>query len=311
MKPETIFKKYQSNLNLLIDNSLIDSNYFDLKDLYLCPVCLKKYDKLENEIPLTLEDAPQKSIGGSKKTLTCYKCNNYAGIKIDHHLVNRLNELDNAKFLPNSEVAVKTNIDGQNLNATLKIDANGVIKMQHMKVNNNPALLEKLMPDLKADTIIDLNFIKKKIIPDNLDYAVLKSAYILLFQHTGYKVILTSEYDIIRQQILQPEKRIIPENFFFFSEKPFMKDGVHFVCEKDLEIIIVIFTAKTDKSSRNFCVFLPMPNREYENTLKEIFEKKLKEEELRLSAFPENILTVDYIDDLERIKRLDNWFKSF
>lgn len=310
MKSLNIFDKYRNNLNLLIDSSLIPDKYHNSKNYYVCPICINKFDENEGETQLTLEDAPQKSIGGSKNTLTCKKCNNEAGFKIDHHLVNRLNDLDNSKFLPNTEILVKTNIDGEIFNAKLKIDDEGVMTIFHSKKNNNPKVLEENIVELKKGKIVDFNFITKNIIPDNLEYAVLKSAYIILFQHTGYKIILSDDYDIIRNQILNPENRLIPDNFFFFSQKPFMKDGVHFVCEKGLEIIVIIFTAHTNKSSRNFCVFLPLPNKNYEETLKSIFKKKEKIGKVTLQAFPENIETVNYLDDLERIKRLDNWIKN-
>lgn len=310
MKPSRIFEKYRDNINLLIDNSLINKKYINFKDHYVCPICLSPYEKADGENPLTLEDAPQKSIGGSKNTLTCKKCNNEAGIKIDHHLVNRLNELDNSKFLPNTTAQIKTNIDGEVLNATLIIDEKGIIKVSHSKKNNNPKLIEENVADLKADQIVDFNFVSKNIIPDNLDIAVLKSAYIILFQHTGYKIILDECYDFIRQQILNPEKRILPKNFYLLSSIPIFKDGVYFICETGLEIIMIVFTAKTDKSSRNFCVFLPIPNKDYDDTVEKIFERKRKQKDLRLSAFPEDISQLNYISDLERIQRLDNWFGS-
>lgn len=310
MSPNKIFEKYRENINLLIANSLIDRKFDHFKNNYVCPVCLKKYDKLESENPLTLEDAPQKSIGGSKNTLTCKKCNNEAGFKIDHHLVNKLNELDNTKFLPNSEFPIKTNIDGKIFNANLKIDESGVMKVTHSKKNNNPKFIDENISELKKDKIIDFTYVQKNIIPDNLDYAVLKSAYIILFQYTGYKIILSPEYDLIRNQILNPEKRVIPENFYFFSHEPYMNDGVHFVCSKNFESVLIVFTAKTDKSSRNFCVFLPLPKRDYALTLKKIFEIRKKTGEIKLEAFPHSILKVNYIEDLIRIRRLDNWINQ-
>lgn len=311
MKPITIFEKYRDNLNFLIENNLIDKKFHSFKNHYICPICLNPYNKIDEQTPLTLEDAPQKSVGGKKNTLTCKKCNNEAGTKIDHHLIHRLNELDNSKFLPNTEFPIKTNIDGRNFNATLKIDEHGRMRVFHSKKNNNPSLLDKHIPEMKKGKAIDFSFVKKNIIPDNLDYAVLKSAYIILFQYTGYKIILNQEFDIIRKQILNPESRIIPKNFYFFSHEPFMNDGVHFVCEKGMEIILVIFTAKTGKSSRNFCVFLPIPNKDYSNTLENIFEIKQEKGEIVLTAFPENIDAVNYLGDLERIQRLDNWFNTY
>lgn len=310
MKTDYIFNKYKNNLELLINNSLINDKYNDLKGFYICPICLTKYDEIEGKTPLTLEDAPQKSIGGSTNTLTCKKCNNDAGFKIDHHLVNRLIDIDNSKFLPNTEARIKTKINGVLYNATLKIDNKGIMKLFHSKKNNNPNTIEENISTLEKGKIVYFNFLRKKIIPDNLDYAVLKTAYILLFQYTGYKIILTDDYDIIRKQILEPENRLIPKNFFFFSEKPLYNEGVYFICEKGFEIIMVSFIAKTIQISRNFCVFLPIPNKNYNTTLKKIFDMKSKNGSVSLNAFPKNIKDVNYIDDIECIQKLENWLNN-
>ncbi|WP_394368459.1 HNH endonuclease [Adhaeribacter radiodurans] len=73
---------------------------------YICPICLIKFseealsEKVKNN--LTLEDAPPKSLGGSQIALTCKKCNNTCGHKVDFHLSVRLRELDERAFKPNT-----------------------------------------------------------------------------------------------------------------------------------------------------------------------------------------------------------------
>src|SRR5687767_11490489 len=108
-KRHIIFNKYKENLNFLVDNAFLNSD----KDVYICPICLKKHFDLNSDDPLTLEDAPPKSLGGTANTLTCKSCNNTAGYKIDFHLTERLRELDSAKFIPGTETPVKITIKGE------------------------------------------------------------------------------------------------------------------------------------------------------------------------------------------------------
>lgn len=54
-------------------------------------MCVYMPSELEDsENPLTLEDAPPKSLGGKAHVLTCKECNNKAGQKIDYHLTERM-----------------------------------------------------------------------------------------------------------------------------------------------------------------------------------------------------------------------------
>lgn len=314
MNPTTIFEKYVYNINLLLKNNLIDKKYNSFEDKYICPICLNSYESIEaNENnPLTLEDAPQKALGGKKHTLTCKKCNNEAGSNVDHHLINRLKELDNQSFSPNTSALIETFINGKKLNASIDIDNEGKIKLKHSNKDNNPKILNDEILKLNKGYVLDMNFRRKtEIVPDKLDIAVLKSAYIILFKHTGYHIILNESYDFIRHQILNPKERLLPKNFYFYSDVQVYKEGVYFVCENDCEIILVSFITRTQNRITNFCVFLPLPNKEYLSVIEKIFFKRKMNKEVRLKAFPNDISTVDYISDIKNISRLNNWINSF
>ncbi len=60
-KRQVIFDIYKDNLNLLIENGFVTR----VKDFYLCPICLRPNADIKSKDPLTLEDAPPKSLGGS------------------------------------------------------------------------------------------------------------------------------------------------------------------------------------------------------------------------------------------------------
>src|SRR5882724_8834404 len=99
IKREGIFKFYSDHLQLLAKENLADKIYLE-KRVYICPVCLSEFSSVNmDDNPLTLEDAPPKSLGGTANVLTCKRCNNTAGHKIDFHLTEKLRELDSQKFL--------------------------------------------------------------------------------------------------------------------------------------------------------------------------------------------------------------------
>lgn len=163
-----IFEKFKNNLNLLIDNSFINGK----RDNYLCPICLRPHKDINSDTPLTLEDAPPKSLGGSANTLTCKSCNNTAGHKIDFHLTERLREIDSGKFIPGTETPIKVNIDGETFQGKIIVEEDGTLKMYHSKKNNHPIKLEKTMTELKGGKIINMDFLKSRVIPENLECSV-------------------------------------------------------------------------------------------------------------------------------------------
>lgn len=304
-KRNRIYKKYVTNLNLLVDNNLISSK----KDHFICPLCLKEYSKsyIDKDDFLTLEDAPPKALGGKANILTCKKCNNEAGTKIDFHLAERFKELDNKMFLPNSEFKVRTKIDGVTLNTTLSIDDEGIMSIFHSLKNNNPTVLNEIMRKVGKDQLIDFNFLKTKVIPENLEYSILKTAYLILFEKTGYALILDECYDIVREQISDPSKRIYPENFWGHN-LPKLNPGLYFVMNKGLESVLVVFDLITDKNKRSFMASLPLANTDLVKIISKINEEIADKKEIQLDMFDGNI--DDYLSSLNSIKLLLNWVKK-
>ncbi|MBO4233269.1 hypothetical protein [Riemerella anatipestifer] len=297
-----IFKKYIKNINLLIDNKLLLSK----KDNYICPMCLKNYESMyiDESNFLTLEDAPPKSLGGKANTLTCKKCNNEAGKKIDFHLAERMKELDNKLFLPNTEFKALTKIDGVTLRTTISIDSEGKMSIFHSPKNNNPNILNPIMEKVGKDKIIDFNFLKSKVIPENLEYAILKTAFLILFQKTGYSLIIDKSYDLIREQISNPSKRIYPENFWGYNTNK-LKPGLYFVMNRGLECIMIVFDLISEKSKRSFTALLPLPNRDLEKVISNINSTISTSKEIKLQMFDGN--NDDYIFNLDSINKLLSW----
>jgi hypothetical protein len=303
---QRLFEKYVANRNLLIANGIINGE----RDVYLCPICQTKYTSIDGDNPLTLEDAPPKSLGGSANVLTCKSCNNSAGHNIDFHLAERLMEIDGATFLPGTETKVKVSVEGEIFNATIRVDGEGIMSMHHSNKNNHPKKLEEKMIGLRNGDIVDLNFLKTRVIPDNLEYALLKSAYILAFQKHGSSIIFDPCFDIARAQLLNPFERIYPENFWIIPPYPKDMEGVYFICDEGLESIFVLFNLYTGKSMRKIGVFLPCGVREISDVLNRIQQKFEDEREFVVNAYPLEQAGTNYLEDINEITSMLDWLNQ-
>lgn len=303
-KRQLIFDKYKTNLNLLIDNGFVNG----YKDFYLCPICLRPHNDLNTDDPLTLEDAPPKSLGGTANILTCKSCNNTAGHKIDFHLTERLREIDSAKFIPGTETIVKVNINGETFQGKITVAEDGTMTMFHSNKNNHPEKLEQTMQQLKGGNIVDMNFLKSRVIPENLEYALLKTGYIMTFEKFGYSLILDNCFDIVREQLKKPEERIYPDNFWFSPPYPKTMQGVYFICDKELECLVAMFNLDTGNTERMFGTLLPLPINAISDVITNLNTKfKNEGSEITFTLYPLEQNNMKYLDNIDELKAMTNW----
>lgn len=302
-KRQAIFEAYKDNLNLLIDNGFVTGD----KDFYLCPICLQHHADINSDDPLTLEDAPPKSLGGSANTLTCKSCNNTAGHKIDFHLTERLREIDSGKFIPGTETLVKVNIDGETFQGKITVAEDGTMTMFHSKKNNHPDKLDKTMEQVKGGNIINMDFLKSRVIPENLEYALLKTGYLMMFERFGYSLLLDNCFDIVRQQLKNPEERVYPEGFWFSPPYPKSMTGVYFICDKGLECFVAMFNLDTGNTERMFGTLLPLPIIDIATVIKNLNLKFEKEKEIKLTLYPLEQDEMKYLHDVPNLKAMYEW----
>jgi hypothetical protein len=292
---QTIFSIYVDNLNFLVENKFVDER----RNIYLCPICLEAHENLNQDNPLTLEDAPPKSLGGKPIILTCKKCNNTCGYEIDSHLTHRLRDLDKLKFLPNSSAEIKIQLDGHTIRGKLNTDQDNKQNLTFGLKNNNPKVLHEIMSNAVGKPV-EPYFIPGKVNEENLQFALLKTAYLMAFARFGYSLILDTSYDIVRQQILNPNKRIYPNNFWM-TNFPYEICDSYIVCNKGVESVISIFELNTGISQTRFAVILPTPKTNIHDAL-EILNQSTKEQPIMFELFPKekiNFLTEKaIIDDL-------------
>ena len=303
IKRQAIFDYYKSNLNFLIENDFLTGD----KDVYVCPICLKHHESINSNDPLILEDAPPKSLGGSANTLTCKSCNNTCGHKIDFHLTERLREIESAQLKPNTETKVKVKIDNQAFQGTLKVEEDGTLKMYHSHKNNHSVKLDETMETIEDGETINLEFLKSRVIPENLEYALLKTGYLLAFEKFGYSLIFDDCFAIVRDQLLNPETRIYPTGFWFSPPYPKELSGVYFICDKGIESLIAIFNLDTGLSERMFGTILPLSVIPVEEVIVNLHKKFGEARNTELTLYPLDNDEADYLFDLENIQAMHEW----
>ncbi len=309
-KRKRIFDKYVSQLKKLNENNLLPDFIKYKEDCYICPICLNNFSENDlkdvSENMLTLEDAPPKSLGGRATTLTCKTCNNRCGHEIDYHLTERLIEIDERAFLPNIKAKARFTHNGLKIQGELNVDSKGNITVIHDKKNNHPEKLEKYVKSTGKNDIVDIEFKPSRVDKHRLEVALLKTAYILAFEHYGYSLILSSPYNIIRKQLINPEAEIYPEGFWTKqgSFKP-EQEGVHLIASKGFEGFLAIFLLKTKSSENRFGVYLPVSERStYDNI------KRLKEQEAGFGLKMESYMMNDYFGEIGNMKLMVNFIKE-
>lgn len=311
-KRKIIFDKYSDNIIFLKSNAIIEIE-LDYDRTYICPICLAQFPEtaldqtIEN--PLSLEDAPPKSLGGKSNILTCKKCNNTSGHEVDKHLTERMKELDQHKFLPNLEFTAKFEIDGTIIQGKISIDENGTMTVYHLDKNNNPIKLQDYFKSAKKDKIINLQIDQKQINPINLQIALLKTGYLLAFEKYGYSLILDNSYQRLRHQLRNPLEIIYPLDFWFKAPLPKEIFGVPFIIENGMEAICSIFPLKTGASERVFGTIIPLTTKPIEEVISKFKERFKVQKEFSVAFDPMNG-KVDYLTNLDAIKKMKNWINN-
>ena len=312
-KRRAIFDRYADNLQLLVDIGVLTELSLKFDRTYICPICKDQFSvealKQSIENPLTLEDAPPKSLGGRANILTCKSCNNFCGQQIDYHLTERMRELDRSQFLPKTTFNAKFEYNGKIVQGTVRIEEDGAITAIHKQKTNDPSKLAIFIKSILPDSIINMTFLKTQVDPFKLQLALLKTGFLMAFSKYGYSFILNETYDRIRRQLRNPDERIYPTEFWFQPPYPREIYGVPFIIEKKLEAILPIFPLITSSSERPFATIIPLTDKPIEDIIKE-FKTRFKQTSHFEMAMDPLGPDVDYLTDVKAIVKMMDWIEK-
>ncbi|WP_315263943.1 hypothetical protein [Tannerella forsythia] len=304
-RKQALFNKFSNQLRLLKDNGLIS---FELKysKTYICPLCLNQFSETDldcskSENCLTEEDAPPASLGGSRIALTCKKCNSECGHKIDFHLNEFIQEEEKSEFVPGSIQKGTIFFNGCPITTQRISLGNGEFKLAHSEKQNNPKIFQKYIKSFKANKPIKFEPTRNRVNINKVNYALLKTNYIITFSKFGYIFLLDNRYDKIREQILNPDKEIIKYNLVA-THNTYLKDhiGTHYVLDMEIRSILNIFNLETKLTKKAFGVFLPIPA----ITIDQFVSEMEKRNCINKSKYDPSI---NLFDNLNEIKKIREW----
>ena len=306
----SIFMHYSTHLIFLKESGILK---IDLKfdRTYICPICLRQFSEADLDQglknPLTLEDAPPKSLGGKASVLTCRECNNTAGHHIDVHLTERMNELDHEAFLPGVIFSAQLKNDGKISGGKVSVSETGEITIRHDIKKNHPEKLKEYIAATVKDSPVEIIF-ETKTDPFRVQLALLKTGFLLTFVKFGYSFILNESYNRVRDQLRNPKHDIYPTDFWFQSDALANHYGVPFIIEPGIEAIFPIFALKTKFSERPFGTVIPLTTKPIEEIIAEL--KRRFATAKGFEAAMDRMDETDYLFDYGAIIKMLDWIEK-
>lgn len=184
--------------------SLIDAGITTTaEDSLICPLCWQEtpYEQL------SIEHIIPGSVGGRRTTLTCRACNNDHGSEFDAHLA-RYQQLKDA-FQGHGTLRTKLNVAGHEMIANLRWGN----EHKHFDIvgkATNPAAIEASQKTLAKEPPGEMKFtLYYNYNQNKFRIAVLRAAYLVLFNSLGYHYIHDPIIQRIRQLIANPSPQLI------------------------------------------------------------------------------------------------------
>lgn len=172
---------------------------------FVCPICLKLFDRKANLADeLAIEHIVPKALGGKLTTLTCRRCNNNAGAKLESHLVQRVQIGGGKKPILASVDFCGAHFRGEvhlPKSAAEALKIYGVRKQSHFREIEK---FSKLLSNEEWDgQQLNLN-LELQYVQAFAFAALLRSAYLLMFRLFGYRYVFDKSASVIRNTIAEP-----------------------------------------------------------------------------------------------------------
>lgn len=166
----------------------------------ICPLCW-----VETEFAsLSIEHIIPQSVGGVSVTLTCRKCNNQSGSKLDWHLKGFQSTTEAMKGI--GSIPVELRVDGLRMVADMEFK-DGAKAIHFRVIDNEAAANPEHWRKLKARSVNEGDEIKATLhighTKNGFQTALLRSAYLAMFARYGYQFTMSETIQVIRRRIVQ------------------------------------------------------------------------------------------------------------
>jgi hypothetical protein len=188
-----------------------------LQNHFMCPLCMRVFDASRHEKEITQAHLIPSAAGGRHSTLACRKCNNHLGANQDKWFGERTRLYKRKEHLFQTRIKnEKFEIDGISVNGHWEMDPEKGFLFQIHPKRNAPHIIRQLTQKFalrpnKITARIELPLAAK----DRLTrIGYLTMAYLYWFAFFGYSWVLQKHLDIVREQILHPDRVLINERCF-------------------------------------------------------------------------------------------------
>jgi HNH endonuclease len=187
----------------------------DRQQLYTCPICLTSFvvDGLADG-RLSSEHVPPRSVGGKELVLTCKRCNNSAGTKLDADAA--VKELVRSAMSGTREHRERVKVAIGNLHVNAEVHFSGgsysLIVPRHI---NKPGTADNLKTIARPGSSMTVEYRRFSELGAKISW--FRAGYLAIFAVAGYRFALDPAMEIVRRQILECDERRI---LTFTSEVP-------------------------------------------------------------------------------------------
>ncbi|HWE51241.1 MAG TPA: HNH endonuclease [Bryobacteraceae bacterium] len=186
--------------------AIIRPGQFD-EPTYPCPLCLTPFTI--NSLAdggLSAEHVPPKSFGGHELLLTCTRCNNTSGTKLDADAKKKEDVALAMAGRADRPHRIKVMIGDLQVNGQLHA-ANGTYSLQIPKKLNKPGTSERLQQLGQVGTKLTVEHERFAELGAKISW--LRSGYLALVAVAGYQLVLDPAMEIVRRQILENDGRLM------------------------------------------------------------------------------------------------------
>lgn len=190
-----------------------------------------------------------------------------------------MNEIDFIDGIPHSKMRATLDNGGYVVNSDLSMRHDGTFVINIDNQNSNPVHAQKFLENrkynynaydpfdnddlLNSGTSWEMNFSFSPNLPGDerlSEIALLKIAYLIAFQKFGYSFLINPHLYKVREQILNPEKDILPKLLGIKYEFPEVAVGINIINKPvELQCYLIVFKLTTKCKVRQYAIALPGP----------------------------------------------------
>lgn len=246
--------------------------YPEFVDHFLCPICFRLFEDIETAIPeLSEAHIIPRMWGGKDATLTCERCNNTIGTRIEGEEAKRLKEFRQIEGKHGLGVPLKMRFGAEGtslspINVYLSKRRDGEDEWLNIHIDadqNHPKNAEQALDLIRDALELGKHPLQVSMPTGNryegrvADLTYLSVAYLRLFHELGYEWVFTPVASEIRKQLMEPTEKLIEPWVFGSKQKIDLSDAFVLVKAPDEFRGFAIFVGPLERDPDATMIWIP------------------------------------------------------